>query len=59
MAADEPAEGDVTPEPSFEQQRFAARPARLRPRARRHQPGPDELMARPFEADGRNRAYVE
>ena len=52
-------DSEATPEPSFDQQRFAARPARLRPRARRSQPGPDEIMARPFEADGRNRAYVE
>ena len=50
---------EVTPEISYEQQRFAARPARLRPRARRHLPKPEERWARPFEADGRNRAYVE
>ena len=50
---------DPTPEISYDQQRFAARPARLRPRARRNHPKADELWARPFEADGRNRAYVE
>ena len=50
---------EVTTEIRFDQQRFAARPARLRPRARRNQAKPDELWARPFEADGRNHAYVE
>ncbi len=52
--ADEP-----TPTISFDQQRFAARPARLRPRARRSKATQDERVPKPFEADGRNRAYVE
>ena len=56
---DELTDGDVAPEPSFDQQRFAARPARLRPRARRNQSRPEELLAPPFAADGRNKAYVE
>ncbi|MBB1509885.1 maltose alpha-D-glucosyltransferase [Tessaracoccus sp. MC1756] len=45
-------------EASFDQQRFAARPARLRPRARRRSDdqGP---IAPPFTASGANRAYVE
>lgn len=54
---DEPPEEDLLPELSYDQQRFAARPARLRPRARRYQP--DQLVSPPFDADGRNRAYVD
>ena len=56
---DELTDADVTPEPSFDQQRFAARPARLRPRARRTLAPSEERVPRPFEADGRNRAYVD
>ncbi|RRD48013.1 maltose alpha-D-glucosyltransferase [Tessaracoccus sp. OH4464_COT-324] len=48
---------EITAEPSFDQQRFAARPARLRPRARRAVSTVTE--APEFEADGRNEAYVE
>ena len=54
---EEPA-GDVTPDISFDQQRFDARPSKLRPQARRQHAGSD-LPAPPFAADGRNRAYVE
>ncbi|WP_022910194.1 maltose alpha-D-glucosyltransferase [Aestuariimicrobium kwangyangense] len=43
---------------SFDSQRFAARPAKLRPRAMRRQPTPDTIAPPPFEADGRNAAYV-
>ena len=57
--SDELSESDITPEISYDQQRFAARPARLRPRARRNQARPNELLARPFDADGRNPAYVD
>ena len=53
----EESSGDVTPEVSFDQQRFDARPSKLRPRARRQHAGSD-LPAPPFAADGRNRAYV-
>lgn len=56
---DDLTDADVTPEISYDQQRFAARPARLRPRARRAKAGAEELAPRPFEADGRNRAYVD
>ena len=54
---DDEAADDVLPEPSFEQQRFEARPAKLRPRARRRTA--EALAAPPFEADGRNPAYVQ
>lgn len=59
VAPDELTEEDVTTELSYDQQRFAARPARLRPRAKRHQVETEKLLAPPFEADGRNRAYVD
>lgn len=49
--------GKVTGE-NFDQQRFDARPARLRPCVKRQHVGSD-LPAPPFAADGRNRAYVE
>jgi len=50
---------DVLPELGFEPQRFAARPARLRPRARRRNlQVSGVLRPPPFEADGRNPAYV-
>lgn len=52
------ADEEVTGEINFDQQRFDARPARLRPRAKRQHVGSD-LPAPPFAADGRNRAYVE
>ena len=57
--SDDQTDAEVTHEISFDQQRFAARPAKLRPRARRNHPRPEALMTRPFEADGRNKAYVE
>lgn len=51
---------DILPETSFEQQRFAARPAIVRPRATRHRQGRGASpLTPPFEADGRNKAYVE
>ena len=44
---------------SYDQQRFAARPERLRPRARRRQADADKRpLPPPFEPDGRNPAYV-
>ncbi|MFC6360012.1 maltose alpha-D-glucosyltransferase [Luteococcus peritonei] len=50
---------DVMPEISFEQQRFAARPPVFRPRAsRRNGKHGSNPLAPPFEADGRNAAYV-
>ena len=56
---EELSEEDLTTELTFDQQRFAARPAKLRPRARRARASADRLLAPPFAADGRNRAYVE
>ncbi|MEL4359339.1 MULTISPECIES: maltose alpha-D-glucosyltransferase [unclassified Luteococcus] len=51
---------DILPEISFEQQRFAARPHLVRPRASRHRSGKQSSpLTPPFEADGRNRAYVD
>ena len=46
------------PEITFDEARFAARPARLRPRARRRQ-GDESPITPPFEPSGTNRAYVE
>ncbi len=54
---DETAE-DEMPEISFDEARFAARPARLRPRARRRRVDESPITP-PFEATGTNRAYVE
>jgi len=48
---------DDVPELSFDQHSFAARPERLRPRARRKRAG-DGPITPPFDADGRNHAYV-
>ncbi|MGO4957366.1 maltose alpha-D-glucosyltransferase [Luteococcus sp. Sow4_B9] len=51
---------DILPEVSFEQQRYAARPAIVRPKATRHRQGKGASpLTPPFEADGRNRAYVD
>ena len=49
---------EVMPEITFDEARFAARPSRLRPRARRRQ-GDESPITPPFEASGANRAYVE
>ncbi|MHA6513777.1 maltose alpha-D-glucosyltransferase [Tessaracoccus sp. Z1128] len=46
------------PEITFDEARFAARPARLRPSARRRQ-GDESPITPPFEPSGANRAYVE
>ncbi|WP_246099853.1 maltose alpha-D-glucosyltransferase [Tessaracoccus rhinocerotis] len=46
------------PEISFDEQRFAARPAKLRPRARRRSEDDSPIMP-PFEPSGQNHAYVE
>ena len=56
----DPADDDLLPEPSFDQQRFEARPQRLRPSARRRHvtPSATALVPPPFEADGRNHVYV-
>lgn len=43
---------------NFDEQRFAARPARLRPKARRRLDGHSPITP-PFEPTGSNRAYVE
>src|SRR5690606_37769088 len=57
-AVEETDEHEELPEISFDEQRFAARPARLRPRARRRQAG-DSPLVPPFEPSGSNTAYVE
>ena len=46
------------PELSFDDHRFAARPARLRPRARRRDVDASPITP-PFEPTGSNRAYVD
>lgn len=46
------------PELSFDEKRFAARPTKLRPRARRRR-SDENPMSPPFEAEGSNRAYVD
>lgn len=56
---DDSLEEDLNAELNFDQQRFAARPARLRPRASRKAKRSEHVPPPPFEADGRNRAYVE
>ena len=50
---------EYLPELSFEQARFAARPPMVRPRATRHRKPDQSPLTPPFEADGRNRAYVD
>ncbi|MDA8438514.1 MAG: maltose alpha-D-glucosyltransferase [Propionibacterium sp.] len=54
--------GEESPEleVTYDEARFAARPARLRPRARRSKKRPQEsgIMAPPFEPVGTNPAYV-
>ncbi|MFV0451595.1 MAG: hypothetical protein ACK5LS_05010, partial [Propioniciclava sp.] len=44
------------PEISYDAQKYPSRPARLRPRARRRDAS--AVAPPPFEADGRNPAYV-
>ncbi|SDL22877.1 maltose alpha-D-glucosyltransferase [Tessaracoccus oleiagri] len=56
--ADAPEVVEELPEISFDEQRFAARPTRLRPRARRRSID-DSPITPPFEPTGSNRAYVE
>ncbi|MFZ0531342.1 MAG: maltose alpha-D-glucosyltransferase [Propionicimonas sp.] len=48
---------DQSPEASYDQHRHAARPERLRPKAKRRG-GAGTLAPPPFEPDGRNPAYV-
>ena len=55
-AVDEQAE--EMPELNFDQARFAARPARLRPSARRRK-GSETPIAPPLQANSTNRAYVD
>lgn len=59
----EPATADLPADPapaiSDDQRRFDARPAKLRPRARRGRTAQDERARKPFAPDGRNRAYVD
>ena len=56
--ADNPEE--LLPEMSFAQARFDARPAIVRPRASRHDASASgSPLPPPFEADGRNHAYVK
>lgn len=51
---------DILPEISFEQARFAARPAIVRPRASRHgRGGAKPPVAPPFQPVATNKAYVE
>ncbi|MFV0405596.1 MAG: maltose alpha-D-glucosyltransferase [Propioniciclava sp.] len=47
---------EVLPEISYDAQRYPSRPARLRPRAKRR--AASSVPPPPFEADGRNPAYV-
>lgn len=56
---DDSPDEDLITDLSFDQQRFAARPARLRPRARRKADQSEHIPPPPFEADGRNQAYVQ
>ncbi|MDO5735473.1 MAG: maltose alpha-D-glucosyltransferase [Propionibacteriaceae bacterium] len=49
---------DEMPELSFDDHRFAARPARLRPKARRKDDDASPITP-PFEPHGSNRAYVD
>ncbi|HQA79095.1 MAG TPA: hypothetical protein PLL50_12190, partial [Propionicimonas sp.] len=56
----EPAEApeeDQLPEISYDQQRYAARPERLRPKAQRRGEALP-VAPPPFEPDGRNPAYI-
>ncbi|MFT3834030.1 MAG: maltose alpha-D-glucosyltransferase [Micropruina sp.] len=50
---------EVLSEPTFDAQRYPARPAKLRPAARRRKDMLKAMGPPPFEPDGRNRAYVE
>ncbi len=50
---------DVLPELTFDAQRYPARPAKLRPAARRRKDMLQAMGPPPFEPDGRNKAYVE
>ena len=54
----EPTEAAVPPEVSFDEQFYPARPKALRPHARRRAALTVDLKP-PFDADGRNKAYVE
>ncbi|MGA4508403.1 maltose alpha-D-glucosyltransferase [Propionibacteriaceae bacterium G1746] len=47
------------PEISFDEQFFAARPARLRPSSLRRKSGATGMAVPPFEASGSNHAYIE
>ncbi|WP_461105083.1 maltose alpha-D-glucosyltransferase [Tessaracoccus terricola] len=58
LPAAEADEVEELPEISFDQQRFAARPAKLRPRARRRSADANPITP-PFEASGQNTAYVD
>ena len=50
---------EVLAEPTFDAQRYPARPAKLRPAARRRKDMLQAMGPPPFEPDGRNKAYVE
>ena len=49
---------DLLPEVSYSQQLYAARPEKLRPKAKRRDLGREAPLSPPFEPDGRNPAYV-
>ena len=49
---------DWLPDLSYSQQLYAARPEKLRPKAKRKEVGPEAPLSLPFEPDGRNPAYV-
>jgi maltose alpha-D-glucosyltransferase/alpha-amylase len=49
---------ELLPEISYSQHLYAARPEKLRPKAKRHDAGPEAPLSPPFEPDGRNPAYV-
>lgn len=57
-APEEAPETIVAPEVNFDEQFYPARPKALRPRARRRAAVTVDLKP-PFDADGRNKAYVE
>jgi len=50
---------EAMPELTYDEQRYPARPAKLRPAARRRRDMLQAMGPPPFEPDGRNKAYVE
>ena len=58
VAPEEDESEDWLPDLSYSQQLYAARPEKLRPKAKRREVGPETVLSPPFEPDGRNPAYV-